>query len=383
MCSRPITSGTDTFACRSCNECIAKRTQTWVARCMAETAISKEALVVALTYRNNSDDTAPDGAKMFKYSDVQSFMKKLREEYYRKYKARNEIRFLIAGERGSKKDRVHWHLILWADRPLVTLGTTTDAQQANTLDALAMDRRCHWSFWTHGHVYAEEPTQKAMTYCIKYALKEQFNVVRAQRTMRFTKAENSGASYFRMSKAPPLGWRYLQQRLDRWAEIGAVPTDTRIKIEGYSGYWYPDGKFRHHMLLSLHQINQQHIQEHGKPCAQFNTLSMSLVDGDKDWETLHYGEIEGADALEEYDQHEFEERIGAEAAKRRANCGTAFVCARCWLGANTETRQLAREYRAHLVREYITDTEGPDKQTFENFVKHKGQINPACGLNDT
>src|SRR5690554_1488542 len=126
MCSNIIKHGDVEFACRTCNECISARKNDWVARAMAEKAVSGETIAIELTYRNSLDGTLPDAAKAFKYRDVQLFLKRLRKAYTDEYRQAGEIRYIVVGERGSKRKRVHWHMVIFSDRPISTLGKWTD-----------------------------------------------------------------------------------------------------------------------------------------------------------------------------------------------------------------------------------------------------------------
>lgn len=142
------------FACRTCDACLATRMNDWVARGVAEAAVAGETLAVRLSYRNYPDGTKPDGAVTFVYSDVQKFFKKLRQAYKRHYGADGEIRYIVAGERGGKNDRVHYHVVIFSDRPISILGDYTE-MDGTPLPGIAIEKDpgIIWTMWDHGHVF--------------------------------------------------------------------------------------------------------------------------------------------------------------------------------------------------------------------------------------
>lgn len=373
------------FACRVCDECVATRKNDWVARAMAERATSTEAFLITLTYRNNPDGSQPDGARAFRYQHVQTFLKRLREEYARQYQARGEIRYIVAGERGEKRDRVHWHMVIFADRPISTLGKWVDYFKRALLGPRVGKKKAldFWSMWDHGQVDVHEPTQAGMAYVLKYALKDQFNEVKSRRTGRFTQSEQHAASYFRMSKKPPIGFRFLEKRLDEFETERIVPVKAQLRVPGYSGYWWPKGKLREYFLDRLHLINEQRIEETGRPCPQWTSLLASVEQMNKDWERLVYGPDEKTEGggEEDFDNWAEELRIGSERAAIRSRCGGARVCRLCFRGQPQEAGADFRSWYAAQVREYVTSGD-PRPISFENWYREKREINPFCILRD-
>lgn len=385
MCTRPVTvsdpvEGITTFACRVCKECIDTRRNDWVARCVAEMAVSGYTLPIDMTYRNNEDGTLPDSAKAFKYSDVSDFLKRLREAYFRKYKVRDEIRFIVAGENGSDNDRVHWHMVLFADKDLSALGKWSDFW-FKPIKGPRTRRMDQWSLWGHGHVVTKEASQEGIQYVLKYALKDQFNVVNAKGHARETKSLTHAASKFNMSKYPPLGFRYLERKCDEWEEEQRLPTKLEIKPPGYNGFWWVKGKMRDYMLERLYKINEKRKRDHGRDCPQFNTLLASLVDGNKDWETLIYGP-QTQEYIEDFDRWKWQEELGHSEVPIRKNCGGPIVCKKCFRGLGRETKEEHRRWYYEQQAEYVQDTTSPQGQNFDEWWRAKKQINPFCTLGD-
>lgn len=370
MCSDPITTidhetgETITFACRRCNECIAARKNDWIARAMAEKATSGEVVVLGLSYRNEPDGTQPAAARSFRYEDIQMFLKRLRKAYWERYKKNGEVRFIVAGERGSDNNRVHWHMVLFADRPITNLGRWYKEfptpkgigwravswriweAVAIRLKLMPLDKRCHWSFWPHGHVHPQVPDQGGMAYVMKYALKDQFNALKSKGTMREGKGNNHGASYFRMSKSPPIGFRWLEAYCEELAARETVPPTANVKPPEYSGYWFVKGRMREWMLQRFHEINQARRDKHGHDCAQWNALVHSVMSEEKDWEILQYGEEQKRWFPEGPAEGRWSGSVdatdSATANRIRANCGQWFPCWDCWQALSAQQKQQAR-----------------------------------------
>lgn len=391
MCTRPITANDgNTFACRTCNECLATRKNEWVARAMAEKYTSGETLLIELTYRNNEDGTQPDAAKSFRYKDIMNFFKALREEYFREYGARKEIRFLCCGERGSKRGRVHWHMVIFSKQPMSTLGawTTYSGQPLEKMRYGASTDQ--WSFWKHGHVYPKKATQAGMQYALKYAMKDQFNVVKSKGTMRFSKADNHAASYFRCSKRPPIGHDYLDQQIDRWSAMGALPTSLKLNIPEYSGYWYPAGKTRERLCYALFDINQRRKAETGRDCPQYQTLLASLVSQLNEWEILTYGqetEVPPDPREDELWQRHLSGRAtvaGFQAARIQAesHCSDVLPCKGCFKSLTRPQKAEFKRWYAETYRQYLQSGAAKDRPTFENWWFDRNQVNPWCGRSE-
>lgn len=369
-----------TFACRKCDDCIKTRKADWVCRAMAETAMTHQTYGFTLTYRDDPLGGKPDGAKLFIYPHVQTFLKQLRESYFRQHQARGEIRFLCAGERGSKRDRVHWHMIIWAQRDFLDLGQWTDFVGRKT-DGPRIDNKDaldHWSFWDHGTVDVIEPSQRGISYVVKYALKDQVNVVRSKGQKRLDHAERFSASHFMMSKKPAIGQSWIEAKLDSWRERLVVPTTLHLKVPNYSGYYWPRGKQRDALLAGLHDINELCNDQLGRDAAQWSALLDSVANSEKDWEGLIYGTQEPSTPRPEDVRWEQGNEIAATRAIRR-RCGGIAPCAACYRGLSEEKQANARTWAASRSASIAKERPftGLDSEGNWRTEKH---VNPWCGL---
>lgn len=176
MCLTPVRlkNGAQ-VACRSCAICRQNRLSDLVGRSLAEQAFSGETLSLTLTYAG--DTTA---AVVPRYSDVQNLFKRLRSAGF-------PVRYICAGEYGTKKGRLHWHIILFFK------GKAPD-YQLNT-------QRYMWSFWPHGFTFFQQPDYAGFRYVLKYALKQD--------------GSEAAVKSITMSKKPPLAYEFFMELADR------------------------------------------------------------------------------------------------------------------------------------------------------------------------
>lgn len=381
MCSNLLDCGGVTVACRKCNECISARLQTWVARAMAEKAVSPYCYAVTLTY---ADDTQArrDGAEAFRYSDVRLFLAGIRADIKRRTGAVGALRFICAGERGSDRGRVHWHIVLFADFDLLDLGEWHMRGRPFTGDKLSSRNRkvrLNWSLWPHGFSQFEEPDDNGMAYCLKYALKDQFSVKRSAGTARIAKAENYASSYFRMSKAPAIGHAWLWGHLQGLVARGWLPVSLNIKVPNYWGFWWLAGQVRLDVLRYL-RLECDHME---RTPSQLSAFVASLSENDLAvWhgEEVEDEEDEGYEAVAASRKRALIARENAQRVERRATrrkCGGFTPCAACLdaIGA-VEKQDAARYAEAALHEAYASGCSGSD--IAGQWADRQAVPNPFC-----
>lgn len=345
MCKRPHTLETgEKIACRNCNDCVNTRSNEWIARAMAEKLTSRETYSITLTYNDDTLENS-DGARFFRYSDVNAFIKRLkRAATYKFGKVDNAIRFICAGEIGSKgTERCHWHIVIYSQIDLLSLGDFhnfhTGKEVTSRHDKITTDpnrvKRLNWQYWPHGFLSIQEPDQGGIAYALIYALKDQFSLEKSKGTMRQHRSENFASGYFRMSKRPPIGGLWLDQKLDRLLELGAVLPNLKLNVPEYSGYWYPSGTMRQKLLRGLYLINQIQVEQTGNNAPQWASLLATIDPETKDYEVLTHGEIQETD--EQTDEEwqlsqalrskEYDQRKNHRDTRRR--CGGIRPCSAC------------------------------------------------------
>lgn len=342
MCTRPIEKDGNTFACRSCDACLDTRRNAWVARAMMERQLHPYAMALALTYDDSTQENR-DAAAMFQYRDVRLFLARLRAAIS-EAGGNPAIRFLCAGEQGEQNKRCHWHLIIFSSFDLCQLGqveilrggkrvVTKNREQMFSPPGERRKVRLNWSLWKHGFVSFQEPTLRAMQYCLSYALKDQMTVEKSHETGRQSRAEAFATALFRMSKRPAIGEAWLWQKFDALEEAGACWPSLKIRVPGVKGYYTPSGSFRQKILWSLVALNKRHLWTMGRPLPQWSSLLASLQDNPPDLEILNGPQAEDLDDLETFEGGIARRQRETAGFQLRAafarSCGAALPCRAC------------------------------------------------------
>lgn len=365
----------------------------WVARALAEKTQHPHTFAITLTYGNDTQEQR-DGAEFFRYSDIQLLLSRLRRHIAYNLGKTGTIRYLVAGEQGDRKKRCHWHMVLFSEVDLTTLGTytapwgdVTDREQIVSREGKPMRRR--WSFWPHGFVVVQEPNEGGIKYALSYALKDQFAVDKAQWTGRESKSENLATGFFRMSKAPPIGWPYAKAFIDKIRETNSILPSLKIAIPDSKIQWYPRGAVRRLLLQAMRETNDKIAEQTGRNAPQWSTLISNLKDNPNDMEIL-------LDVQEDEDEEGVEEAIRKrqadydERSKRRRvvrRCGSSAACTACLRGHSTA--KLAdhgiepyRHESGKVNFRYQGEECGDSLRRFQGDGK-LGYANPLCGLRET
>lgn len=196
MCINPSTlpNGIQ-IGCRNCWQCKERRVLDWSGRCIAESKVATASSFVTLTYGGELDaNGSPTGGSdhervaVLTYSDVQKFFKRLRKDGF-------ACSYFVTGEYGTLKGRAHWHVIIYWH----------GAVPKHNL----REQTYHFQYWPHGHTYWDKVTPQTVRYVCKYVLKD------------LDDAEAQGM--LSMSKKPPLGARYFEQRAGEYVKAGLAP----------------------------------------------------------------------------------------------------------------------------------------------------------------
>ncbi len=176
-------------SCRKCWQCRKRRVDDLVGRCIAESKFAKRTYAATLTYGGE----AGVNAATLVYKDVQDFLKRLRKKY--------SVRYIVAGEYGTKKNRAHWHIILFFDKQYPEVEN---------------NKRVNWKYWTKGFSYFQEPDWKGFQYVLKYVLKDQDERVKV--------------GHLAMSKKPPLGEEYFKELAKQHVKEMILPRNIFYKF---------------------------------------------------------------------------------------------------------------------------------------------------------
>lgn len=190
MCLTPSTlpeTGVQ-VACRKCRLCNENRVKDWVGRCMAEVRSAVQTHSVTFTYGPKDGRENHEAAAVLTYSHIQNMFKKLRRDGY-------PVRYLVAGEYGSRKGRAHWHAMLF--------------WQQKAPPEIVLDKRINYDWWPHGFTFVEQPHVHAIQYVCKYINKDQ--------------GDDARQGKLAMSKRPVLGGMYFKRIAELQAKAGMAP----------------------------------------------------------------------------------------------------------------------------------------------------------------
>ena len=155
MCLTPIfVKGVGNVPCRKCVECKQQFSNEWAYRVMLEARKHKENCFITLTY--NDANLPKEGVCK---RSAQLFMKRLRKAI-----APIKVRYFLCGEYGSKKNRPHYHIILFGYDFSDKYYFTTD-KRGNPIYRSPLLEKC----WTFGFSSVGEKLDfESAKYCAKY-----------------------------------------------------------------------------------------------------------------------------------------------------------------------------------------------------------------------
>lgn len=195
MCYRPITIRTHpkletgklpevvTVSCGKCLECLMKASRVWSFRIIDECKLHTFNCFITLTY--NEENLPKD--KSVNRREVQLFIKRLRKEL-----EPLKIRYFCCGEYGSRRNRPHYHLIIFGWFPSDVRYLKKDGcnilYRSPTIEKV----------WTKGFSSVGEVTLDTAKYCAKYMQKWFFDY----------KSDFEGLSlpFTQMSNRPGIGY---------------------------------------------------------------------------------------------------------------------------------------------------------------------------------
>lgn len=153
--------------CGKCLECKETRRRDWIRRIICESWLHSSNVFITLTY---DDAHLPVGGIVSK-SDIQKFLKRLRNAPRDFGVAPSEFRYFIVSEYGKKRHRPHYHGILFGL-------DLFDAKWCRRFACLASDLRPIYTsdvlsrIWSKGFVSVDEVTPKSIAYVVKYISKD-------------------------------------------------------------------------------------------------------------------------------------------------------------------------------------------------------------------
>ena len=277
--------------CRKWPDCRKEWLNDIIGRCSAEALVSDYAYVAHLTYREGEQ-----GAYELLYSDIQNWMKRLR-------KSGHKVRYLVAGEQGSRNGRCHWHVIIFGrgEPPKVKL----DGREYDD------------EWWPHGLVMWQKAHSSSIAYAAKYITKDYDGAV------KFAAAHRK-QSFHEMSRKPPLGTEYFKRMAEDAVKAGLPPHPTYVLD------WIDRKGNRRFWKYWIRDSAKDHYLEHFVKCWQEAYPGRFLPSSDylAGWLDLLGGTIEENRPIEELLARRRQEqrlwwlkREAAKAAKRAEALG--------------------------------------------------------------
>lgn len=378
MCSLPFTINGFEVACRQCDSCCETYKNQWVSRCMAEMAILPHALTFTLTYADKPDGTAPAGAAIFKYRDVQLMWKRLRfygNKHVKELRKKGEnapdfvLRFVVVGEKGTRFGRCHYHGVMFSNYDLRLYSHFKGARSIG----FAYKRRLDWTatdggmIWPHGFVEFQPATRKGMAYALKYILKGRMSARKSKGHAREGKTEWLAASYLWCSKVPAIGEGWLMGKALELLELGMCFSSLRVRVPS-GGDWFISGEMQDRLCRWIHHTNNNHRRMHGKDLSGFSTLLASVAEPientetgestpSKAWELLTNGELSTETAEVEgpakHGPDTFAEQLFEQQSRTfRANYANRLVAKCCNLEPCSECHANASEAELDAIDQH-------------------------------
>lgn len=229
MCNAPnMLSDGQSVACRKCWQCLEHRVDNWVGRCIAESKTSAASAFITLTYGRDEDGNVSHArSSILTYSDVQKYFKQLRNRGVK-------LRYFVVGEVSQQHSlRAHWHILVFFQETIPDgfwdYGGNSwhrAKREEPVYVPVVWNQRFNEPCWVHGFshwtIMTDEEWQRpgedgpagsagSVRYACKYLNKDV--------------DDPAAQSKLCMSKKPPIGAHYFEQRAQRYVDEGISPPD--------------------------------------------------------------------------------------------------------------------------------------------------------------
>jgi hypothetical protein len=182
-----ITNQWMALPCGKCPNCMKRRTSGWSFRLIKEGERSETAHFVTLTYDTKYVPLTKNGFMTLNKRDIQTFMKRLRKNSDKK------LKYYVCGEYGSKRDRPHYHLIIF----------NADVEK---IERAWSQYKAGLGYVSFGSIYVGEVNEASIGYTLKYM----------QKLGKIPKHKNDDRlkEFSLMSKG--LGQNYISNAMIKW-----------------------------------------------------------------------------------------------------------------------------------------------------------------------
>lgn len=270
-----------TINCGQCADCKLQKSREWATRCMLETREHKDNYFLTLTYDNEhlplvQKADLETGELLNEWNptlyppDLQKFWKRLRDHWKRKHGVNIGIRYYACGEYGEKKDRPHYHAIVFG-LPINDLKPDHKSKRGN-MNFISEEIQ---KIWGNGIVAVGDVTWESCAYTARYIMKKQTGKGAITYYL-----EQRAPEFCTMSRRPAIGKAYFDKN---WRQIYAndgVLIKTKRGVESVKPARYFDKLFDIDNHEEMQAIKRRRID-----LAEIRQLQLEQST-DKDWEEV-------------------------------------------------------------------------------------------------
>lgn len=223
--------------CGKCIQCIKNKTLWLQKACEYEYNRYGIGMFATLTYDDEHYEKLYNIEKndfRANYEDYQLFIKRLRENLYRKYGKRIDFKYLVTTEYGEKKGRIHYHFLAF--------GLDWQREEYEVYKA-----------WENGLTDCKpiDPSGKAISYVLKYLTKDE------RRNKKDYKLEKNEEAYIKYSKG--LGKGFIDENIDFIYEHQGCYDRGDGTLVSLPPYWC--NKLRLKPITSYNEIRKEMIRK--------------------------------------------------------------------------------------------------------------------------
>lgn len=205
QCPRPFAFNDMLLPCGHCIICKTNKMSDWLIRIVHEAQASIQSLFVTLTYDNDHLVVNDDDQGILVKADLQKFFKRLRKQGCK-------VRYYAVGEYGTKFGRPHYHVILFAQRPI----DFTHIQSA----------------WNLGRIHVGTLTPASAAYTLKYVFEKKGDY-KGRPPPFATMSRKGGIGHWKIATLPKRNWLYhnnYKKRLPRFYKDKMFSKEEKIQL---------------------------------------------------------------------------------------------------------------------------------------------------------
>ena len=270
----------DMIPCGQCVECRLNHARDKANQMILEKAMypEEECWFITLTY---SDENIPfhktcnvdtgeikEGVSLDK-SDAQKFIKRLRDNYQRKYNVPpGYIRYVLVGEYGSNTHRPHYHAIIYG---LPLDQTKLKKYKINELGQTIWTHKEIESIWGKGFVSIGRVTWESCCYVARYMMKKQYG-----NNKWYYNECGCIPEFITQSLKPAIGRNYLLENLENIQKTDEIPIVNKSTLQKVK----PPKSFDNYMKEHFPELFEKTQEKRKKMAESAERIKNMLTDLD-------------------------------------------------------------------------------------------------------